>query len=51
VRAKTDPRLVRVERWGAGGWHDHSVEWEGRLTVEGVEGHHHYSAARAAAVV
>jgi len=41
--------FVSVERWRPdGGWVDFGTARECRLTVEGVEAHHHYSAARAA---
>jgi hypothetical protein len=41
--------LACVERWGGGRWHAFGVEREERLRGEGVEGHHHYAAASAAA--
>ena len=37
--------LVRVERWAGDGWHAFGLERESRLTVEGVEGHHQWTAA------
>ena len=48
--APSTPRgLVEVERWSLGAWAPYGVEPECRLTVEGVEGHHRYGAAMAAA--
>ena len=44
-----DHGLACVERWGGGRWHAFGVERCERLRVEGVEGHHHYAAASAAA--
>ena len=44
-----DHGLACVERWGGGRWHAFGVEKEERLRTEGVEGHHHYAAASAAA--
>ena len=43
------PGYVRVDRYADDGWHAYGVERESRLTTEGVEGHHHYAAASAAA--
>ena len=61
VSAPCPRGTVSVERWALLDWPTASAQpygWSGfgtmpecRLTTEGVEGHHHYSAARAAAPI
>ena len=41
--------IPRVSRWSDDGWRYFGLARESTLTVEGVEAHHHYSAALAAA--